>query len=68
MVYQSMLDHLIHSGLLLFQWDTKTNYKRYIKRESKKKKKKIYIEKKEEEEKEKRTSFMTVDRGLCILT
>ena len=39
MVYQSMLDHLIHSGLLLFQWDTKTNYKRYIKRESKKKKK-----------------------------
>ena len=55
MVYQSMLDHLIHSGLLLFQWDTKTNYQRYIK-------------KKEEEEKEKRTSFMTVDRGLCILT
>ena len=46
MVYQSMLDHLIHSGLLLFQWDTKTNYKRYIKRQSKKKKKKdIYREK-----------------------
>ena len=55
MVYQSMLDHLIHSGLLLFQWDTKTNYQRYIK-------------KKEEEEKEKQTSFMTVDRGLGILT
>ena len=45
MVYQSMLDHLIHSGLLLFQWETKTNYKRYIKRESKKKKKDIYREK-----------------------
>ena len=23
-----LLPHLIHCGLLLFQWDTKTNYKR----------------------------------------